>query len=496
MVTDSHFGLASFNEIFQQVQALELLYANHEDKIKPEDDLPKELIEAFQNLRFHLNIAKTSIIQTLKVGVIPSPSIRKFCLREPQDPNTSMIRVAYLPPRQNHGVLRIMPFFDILFNDEQLFLAGLHTVTDEIERLIRSDKTVKVLISPFIASRLSSLSVVSECLHQLHLFQPWARKIEDGMDKTKNAELMNNYQRTFGGWAPILAVNFEGSHIYQYADPSGGKFNYPVQRRRNKQNVEILRKAEANLDAFWEAVDRHYKTNANEKTQYGVFAYLLGAFWEAVDRYYKTNANEKTQYDVFAHLLGGDRAVQRTAEWVEQDRSKKPLSKDEYVYQPFSSIFHDRTNQVPGNFNRASISAQPHKTKTRNIVPPANGDEQPEPHTTIPQEPPQPERIFRVDKRAHEVFKVLFHSPNSPDLPGELPWSDFLHAMLTMGFSAEKAHGSAWNFFPKALDIGVERSIQFHEPHPSNKIPFYWARRYGRRLARAYGWMGEMFRMS
>jgi hypothetical protein len=468
MVTDSHFGLASFNEIFQQVQALELLYANHEDKIKPEDDLPKELMEAFQNLRFHLNIAKTSIIQTLKVGVIPSPSIRKFCLREPQDPNTSMIRVAYLPPRQNHGVLRIMPFFDILFNDEQLFLAGLHTVTDEIERLIRSDKTVKVLISPFIASRLSSLSVVSECLHQLHLFQPWARKIEDGMDKTKNAELMNNYQRTFGGWAPILAVNFEGSHIYQYADPSGGKFNYPVQRRRNKQNVEILRKAEANLDAFWEAVDRHYKTNANEKTQ----------------------------YDVFAHLLGGDRAVQRTAEWVEQDRSKKPLSKDEYVYQPFSSIFHDRTNQVPGNFNRASISAQPRKTKTRNIVPPANGDEQPEPHTTIPQEPPQPERIFRVDKRAHEVFKVLFHSPNSPDLPGELPWSDFLHAMLTMGFSAEKAHGSAWNFFPKALDIGVERSIQFHEPHPSNKIPFYWARRYGRRLARAYGWMGEMFRMS
>jgi hypothetical protein len=43
-----------------------------------------------------------------------------------------------------------------------------------------------------------------------------------------------------------------------------------------------------------------------------------------------------------------------------------------------------------------------------------------------------------------------------------------------MGFSAEKAHSSAWNFFPKALDIGVERTIQ---------------------LARAYEWMGEVFRM-
>lgn len=47
--------------------------------------------------------------------------------------------------------------------------------------------------------------------------------------------------------------------------------------------------------------------------------------------------------------------------------------------------------------------------------------------------------------------------------------------MVTAGLSAEKAHGSAWNFYPKSRKtggMGVERSIQFHEPHPSVKFPF------------------------
>jgi hypothetical protein len=47
------------------------------------------------------------------------------------------------------------------------------------------------------------------------------------------------------------------------------------------------------------------------------------------------------------------------------------------------------------------------------------------------------------------------------------------------------------DFQPSGLD--VERSIQFHEPHPAGKIPFRVARRIGRRLERAYGWVGGMF---
>lgn len=47
--------------------------------------------------------------------------------------------------------------------------------------------------------------------------------------------------------------------------------------------------------------------------------------------------------------------------------------------------------------------------------------------------------------------------------------------MSSTGFAIEKLYGSVWQFTPSDLD--VERSIQFHEPHPSGKIPFRMARR-------------------
>ncbi|EGP83294.1 uncharacterized protein MYCGRDRAFT_96555 [Zymoseptoria tritici IPO323] len=59
------------------------------------------------------------------------------------------------------------------------------------------------------------------------------------------------------------------------------------------------------------------------------------------------------------------------------------------------------------------------------------------------------------------------------------------------GFEAEKLYGPVWNFRPTKLD--VERSIQFHEPHPSGKIAYRVCRGHGRRLNRAYGWTGDNF---
>jgi hypothetical protein len=96
-----------------------------------------------------------------------------------------------------------------------------------------------------------------------------------------------------------------------------------------------------------------------------------------------------------------------------------------------------------------------------------------------------------LSKRAFKVFSILFHTPSQSDQPGEIPWSDFLNAMASTGFSPQKLYGSVWQFTPTELD--VERSIQFHEPHPQSKIPYRVARRFGRRLQRAYGWHGGMF---
>ena len=130
------------------------------------------------------------------------------------------------------------------------------------------------------------------------------------------------------------------------------------------------------------------------------------------------------------------------------------------------------------------------KKKTRGVAvlhTPANEVVAPPP-SSLPDEQP----VFEVDARALKVFRTLFYIPSQNSTPGEVPWTDFLHAMISVGFLPEKLYGSVWHFQPTNLD--VERSIQFHEPHPTGKLPYWRARRFGRRLERAYGWFGGMFR--
>ena len=79
--------------------------------------------------------------------------------------------------------------------------------------------------------------------------------------------------------------------------------------------------------------------------------------------------------------------------------------------------------------------------------------------------PLDPQPHFELDQRALKVFKTLFHQQSVSATPGEVAWKDFLHAMVSTGFIPEKLYGSAWQFQPTRLD--VERSIMFHEPHPT-----------------------------
>jgi hypothetical protein len=98
---------------------------------------------------------------------------------------------------------------------------------------------------------------------------------------------------------------------------------------------------------------------------------------------------------------------------------------------------------------------------------------------------------YEVDQKTFKVFSTLFFNPTRGQQPGQIPWIQFLRAMQSVGFAPEKLYGSVWQFTPVTLD--VDRSIQFHEPHPEKCMPYLLARRYGRRLNRAYGWTLETF---
>ena len=109
----------------------------------------------------------------------------------------------------------------------------------------------------------------------------------------------------------------------------------------------------------------------------------------------------------------------------------------------------------------------------------------------------KPSPSYPVDKRTFKVFETLCHISVS-DLGEQgrsVKWGGFRRAMVRMGFSAEKLHGSAWQFTP-GKSIEAKYNIQFHEPHPVSDTPHAMAKRFGRRLIWVYGWRAETFRLA
>lgn len=51
--------------------------------------------------------------------------------------------------------------------------------------------------------------------------------------------------------------------ISAFGDPFDNKYDYPVSKRRSKENVEKLRAAENNLDIFWGKADDHWNGRLN-----------------------------------------------------------------------------------------------------------------------------------------------------------------------------------------------------------------------------------------
>ena len=129
----------------------------------------------------------------------------------------------------------------------------------------------------------------------------------------------------------------------------------------------------------------------------------------------------------------------------------------------------------------------PPKKKTRGVAGPQTEQEE----RSQPTGQPDTLRRFYLEARALKVFRTLFYAPSISATPGEIAWADFPYAMTSVGFEIEKLYGSIWQFTPTKLD--VERSIHFHEPHPSGKLRYVVARRFGRRLHRAYGLDGSCF---
>jgi hypothetical protein len=470
VVINPYYSLYLWQHCLRLVLALEAMHTKYRDHVDFRQDLPKEYFEVFLELRYLLCCLSTDLHHCVRMGMMGSPRLRRYWFRTSNCmPNDVRMEYRREEITKSETTRRFFEIYDAIMMWDSPTFDGCYAELDQLERLFENDEA-KDLIDPYVASFLSQLSVAAQCIHQLRLYQPWATKVECALVQ-QDIGLKFGYAALTSRWDGIMMRYFASRELVHMADPTDGKFAYPVGKRRCRTTVRRVRTSEENLDSLWSAIDAYCKKHT-----------------------------QKTLNDLLDESIGRGRTIQRTAPWVDPPKAWKKASdiKSKSVptqpvpkYQPLSILDHDSARTITGSFDKLCISTKEKvKTKGTTLLPAAEQHDAnlPGPIETV-EEGFKP--AFLVDSRSLRVFQALFHNPSEKAAPGDIPWTDFLHAMVSVGFAVEKMHGSAWQFTPK----DVHKSIQFHEPHPSSKLPFNQARRYGRRLASRYGWSGEMFQL-
>jgi hypothetical protein len=461
VAVDGYVELSIWRKVHEHISQLEQLSEKHFDSLSPHQDLPQDYFDMLVKTWFFLEASQLDLIQQLRTKFSWSPEARThFALEHLHGEldSTKLKALSKMLGKPHPDIHRTFTLFGYLWEPSKRHTLGIHAVVEALEHMLQNNKRAKGVTSAWVASCLSQLSIITECLRQLNCFQPWATKIKNTIEEQRT-ELLLAYISDLSKWHSVLHTCFRDTGLVALGKP-GIKFRYPINKRRSRTNVETLRAAEASLDAFWKAADDEFQRQAGQMPS------------ELVEG------------------ISGERTLQRTPPWKEPDHASRTTTSPqdaEYLYMPIPNSLHDPTKQITGVFDKLAIVAN-EKTKTQGTGHRETGAQE---EVVAPDVADDIQPTFQLDQRAHKVFRTLFHSPMLRNQPGETPWSDFLHAMASTGFSIQKLQGSAWQFTPQNLD--VEQPIQFHEPHPTHKLPFTWARRYGRRLARTYGWRGDMF---
>ncbi|CAH0044960.1 unnamed protein product [Clonostachys solani] len=465
--------LEIFTRLREQAQTLRSLHKRYESTLSSDEDLPDDFLSAILRFRHYLGQSSNSSFGQLQTAFPASPTARKYYVRLPprnafssrdqviMEPDACMSE----PESDATMLLQLMWRKD---KEKDLSLLGLATVMDELDRVVQSNPSAKKLISPTVAGLIGDLSIISQCCDQIDHFLPWARGFEDKLfeqQKGITAEFVKN-----AGPLETVRKSLDEKKIMQAAklcDPSDKKLEYPTSGRRTKETTETMRRAEETLEYFWVQIDKIIQKECSELDRF--------AFWR---------------------MLSQPRHIQRTPEWVDPKTKQAKASQVnnvdavDMIYRPLSNLFIGHQDQ--GQSRHARDKAKT-KTKTKTKGQPSENQHEASLAIDVQAMAPPVADLpsIPVDARSLKVFRTVFYNPNVTSTPGMLAWTDFVYAMTSTGlFSAEKSQGSAWQFH--RVDSNL-RGVQFHEPHPDPKLPFETARHYGRRMHRAYGWVGTMF---
>ncbi|KAM0283772.1 hypothetical protein ACHAQH_002362 [Verticillium albo-atrum] len=446
IVVDKTVSLGLWHIVLEKVHTLRRALDANKNQLDPAKDLPEKLSMAFYELFSILERMEAGPVTTLKISFPGSPPMRSHFQRQPPtNAHSPIINVVSKPATATKTEQEFIHIMGMMWNNQERHMLTTKGLLDMLDSLVQKEPAANALLTSYVHEQLGHFALISECLHQLKLFQPWADTFEDKMEQAKDR--INKDFSVKTQWMAAISQMSLGTAFVHLGVPTDGRFRYPAAKAKTKENIETMRSAEASLDAFWSSFLQTYQHTLSPRIR-----------------------------DILIH-----RERQRTKPWAEPlTKGASAKGKDAQLAASVGGL-HIKEQQVsptPAKTkNKTRGTAAPEKTDVQPAAPAARND--------------AAQSKIQVDKRALKVFNALFFSSDPNQQASETNWGDFLYAMTKTGFLAEKIYGSVWQFTPTGLE--TKKSLQIHEPHPSNKIPYWLGRRIGRRLNRTYGWDREVF---
>ncbi|KAK6603053.1 hypothetical protein H4I96_05821 [Botrytis cinerea] len=405
------FWAASYETYFllhEQAALLCTLMEKYKDEISYNEQLPKEYLIAILKLKELLKISTQAPINHLQ-NIQSSPPLRHHFTRAPQAPGTISMHIT---PKDESN-----PFFHKLW-----FLLLILWDREKTRFIWINQYQERKNLSSYVLHRFSDLAMLSVALEQIGNYRPWAATFDDEFNNNHQEEVHKITMKdlTFNTrYIKYMDSVLRG--IVPYCMPGDGKFEYPADQKRTKQNTEQMILAEKNLDFFWDKFDANWK----KLTRRSIDACFGG------------------------HPPINMREIERTPAWVEPLQTKAtPQSQRNTSAQKCA---HDEEN------NKNQKKTKKKKSKTRKFSQPSTQTEaqpenlEPELNAELPnvEEP-------KV-KIPHHLMRILntFFQPGKNNIPGDVPWVVFLKAIVEMGVAAQNLYNSFRQFTPVSREAGV-----------------------------------------
>lgn len=220
MSAESFWKLETMTLLHREARKLSALHKEYKNQFKPTEQLPEEFRTALYRFRFYLRKACKDPLVTLKIEFEASPPMRWHYVRDPPGTShcggdTCSIIPAEIFVQGHHNLFFLV---EMLYEDEEGW-ARQSLLVDELERLLRSEPEADKLISSHVMGKIGYLSVLSHCMKQLELHQPWARQFSNqimwGSDRTHDFTDDHEADLAAGlgkSWVGSLIPPAESSH--------------------------------------------------------------------------------------------------------------------------------------------------------------------------------------------------------------------------------------------------------------------------------------------